>query len=250
MPLDDIVLLASDLHALSQWLLQCFSHYAVERISASIGTSSGGDSEAVRGAVTEASGRLKDTGVAVWQVVASRLSAECTAQLAVRAVAGRYRMTNRSAPSTPSSYVETIFAPLKSFFSQYETSTQSFAPRGVPPPAAAADAADADVQSTLPWDARIVEDVTAAFCLHVASVMETAKQMDSALSRRVRATTGKGAGAGASSDAPLTDSDKINLQLRLDVEAYAAVVESLHLSVPIPSMARLRAAVAPSTESG
>jgi hypothetical protein len=150
-------------------------------------------------------------------------------------------MTNRPAPTSPSTYVDTIFVPLKAFFTQYESSTGAFAPRGQPGAQALAGEDPA-----APWDVRVVEEVTATFCLHVASVLETAKQMDSALSRRVRATAGKGAAGAGPGGETVSDSEKINLQLHLDVEAYTAAVQGLRLSAPIPSLARLQAAVAPS----
>ena len=44
--------------------------------------------------------------------------------------------------------------------------------------------------SAAPWDVRVVEEVTATFCRSVS--LETAKQMDSALSRQVRPQRARG----------------------------------------------------------
>ena len=137
--------------------------------------------------------------------------------------------------------MDSIFSPLKAFLSEYKSSIKHFAPQDMNAPKDTEGEAS-PASSALPWDVCVVEEVTVAFSLHVASVVETAKQMDSALSRRVRATAGKGTGT-SSGDAAMTDSEKINLQLRLDVEAYSRVVDSLQLAAPIPSLARLREVV-------
>ena len=76
---------------------------------------------------------------------------ECKGHRAVRAVAGRYRMTNRPAPTAPSAYVETILAPVKIFISRYGSATAAISPRG---PSA---------NSAAGWDSELVEDITAAF---------------------------------------------------------------------------------------
>jgi hypothetical protein len=62
------------------------------------------------------------------------------------------------------------------------------------------------------WEPDLLEDITATYLLQVQSLMETVKQMDSALQRRskIRNTSG----------AMLIDSDKISLQVFLDVTSY------------------------------
>jgi Domain of unknown function (DUF3510) len=57
---------------------------------------------------------LTGTRVAVWGRVCSMLGGECKKGLsAVRAVAAKYRMTNKPAPDAPSPYVELILQPFK-----------------------------------------------------------------------------------------------------------------------------------------
>ena len=134
-------------------------------------------------------------------------------------------MTNRPAPTAPSAYVETILAPVKIFISRYGSATAAISPRG---PSA---------NSAAGWDSELVEDITAAFLLNVNSVMDTARQMDSALARRTKATGTGAAGV-------VSDSDKIHIQLALDVRAYEAAISALGVEVAlIPSLSALKEAV-------
>ena len=58
--------------------------------------------------------RLVGTRVAVWGRICVMLGAECKKGLtAVRAVAAKYRMTNKPAPDAPSPYVETVLLPFR-----------------------------------------------------------------------------------------------------------------------------------------
>lgn len=85
----------------------------------------------------------------------------------------------------------------------------------------------------------LVEDVTSSFLLHVQSLMETVKQMDTALQRRSKLRAGaNSAGAG------MSDSDKISLQISLDVKAYGAEIASMGIPLgAIPSFALLESEV-------
>ena len=59
-------------------------------------------------------GRLLGAREAVWDRVSTMLSGDCKKGLtAVRAIAAKYRMTNKPPPDAPSPYVETILQPLK-----------------------------------------------------------------------------------------------------------------------------------------
>lgn len=81
---------------------------------------------------------------------------------------------------------------------------------------------------SLRWKSEVVELVTVAMQEQVSSLLETVKQMDSALQRRAKhrtATTG-----GTNEGATLTDSDKIALQLRLDIQAFGEEIKSLGIS--------------------
>lgn len=65
---------------------------------------------------------LTGTRVAVWGRVCAMLGADCKKGLtAVRAVAAKYRMTNKPAPDAPSPYVEMILQPFRYFTVLYRT---------------------------------------------------------------------------------------------------------------------------------
>lgn len=227
--LDDCVLLVLDVHSLATWFRSQFLPHATGVINVTAASSAEedpGESGPVEAIVTEVCENLRGTGQAVWKRAMSLLLEECKGHLvAVRAVAGRYRMTNRPAPTAPSAYVETILTPLKTFISRYGSSTANISPRGPSSTCAAG------------WDGDLVEDITAAFLFNVNAVLDTARQMDSALARRSKAT-----GAGAATTA--SDSDKIHIQLALDVRAYEAAISALGVTPAlIPSLAVLKEAV-------
>ena len=92
------------------------------------------------------------------------------------------------------------------------------------------------------WEVALVEDITASFLLQVQSLVETVKQMDSALQRRSKLRTGPSAAGGAGA---MSDSDKIALQITLDVKAYGAEISGLNISLQdVPSFAKLEAEAA------
>ena len=76
--------------------------------------------------------------------------------------------------------------------------------------------------------------------MQVQALMETVKQMDSALQRRSKLRTA------ASTVTNMSDSDKISLQLFLDVRAYGEVAYALGpKGMSMPSYIALMAEVAP-----
>ena len=90
----------------------------------------------------------------------------------------------------------------------------------------------------------MLEDVTAGYLMQVQALMETVKQMDSALQRRSKLRTAAPVGTN------MADSDKISLQLYLDVHAYGHAVSALcpsgdPVSSYVPSYSLLVAEVAP-----
>ena len=95
--------------------------------------------------------------------------------------------------------------------------------------------------STTPgsWELGVLEDITAGYLMQVQALMETVKQMDSALQRRSKLRTA------APSGNNMADSDKISLQLFLDVRAYGEALSTLKPVEQIPSYDALLAEVAP-----
>lgn len=90
------------------------------------------------------------------------------------------------------------------------------------------------------WEVGVLEDVTAGYLMQVQALMETVKQMDSALQRRSKLRTAAPVGTN------MADSDKIAQQLFLDVRAYSEVVRALTPNGGIiPSYQALLAEVAP-----
>ena len=90
------------------------------------------------------------------------------------------------------------------------------------------------------WEESVLEEITAGYLMQVQALMETVKQMDSALQRRSKLRTA------ASTITNMSDSDKISLQLFLDVRAYGEVAYALGpKGMSMPSYTLLMAEVAP-----
>jgi len=146
----------------------------------------------------------------VWTRICNLLGAECKRNLvAVKAIAGKYRMTNKPPPEVASTYVESVLQPYKSFLERNEEKFTAFAPKQ-------------------DWRDEVLEDVTANFLQQVQGLMDTVRQMDSALQRRskLRSTSGSGAST-------MADSDKISLQVYLDVKAYGAELSALGVNISV-----------------
>ena len=92
------------------------------------------------------------------------------------------------------------------------------------------------------WEVAVLEDVTAEYLMQVQALMETVRQMDSALQRRSKLRNAAPTGTN------MSDSDKISLQLYLDVKAYTEAVSALSPlsgAAPVPSFTSLLSEVAP-----
>jgi hypothetical protein len=108
-----LVLLAADLHALSLWLPSVLLPRAQAQAQAQ-NQAKDAAAAAVSAVVDMQTRRLDGTRVAVWAKLCQVLGAECRRNLqAVKAVAGKYRMTNKPPPDAASQYVESILAPLR-----------------------------------------------------------------------------------------------------------------------------------------
>jgi len=131
----------------------------------------------------------------------------------VRAIAARFRMTNKAAPEAPSAYVDTVLRPMRNFTKRHPTVLPVLL-----------GGATGSAGGTVGWARVVLEAVSTCYSVQVQSLMETVRAMDTTLqSRRSKLTQGQGVAAGVG----LTDSDKINLQVKLDVRAYAAEVRGL-----------------------
>ena len=132
---------------------------------------------------------------------------------AVKSIAGKYRMTNKPAPETASNYVKSILSPIRSFIDKYSMDV----PPSIPSPG---------------WITECAEGVTSCFLQEVKLLMETAKQMDTALQRRSKLrSTNTGSVEGTGNDGKLGDSEKISLQIFLDVLAYGEELKALSVNI-------------------
>ncbi|KAJ1437160.1 hypothetical protein B484DRAFT_445351 [Ochromonadaceae sp. CCMP2298] len=190
--------------------------------------------------------RLTGARGEVWNKATLMLGAECKRVLAaVKAVAGKYRMTNKPAPETASAYVAGILTPLRSFLEQHGDLAQALAlpeqneeKEGDAGTVAVTGAGAGSGAGLQRWLCLLLEDVSGSYAEQVRLLMDTVRQMEEALQRRAKLRT-----TGASGGASLTDSEKISLQIRLDVEAYAADIRTLGVlsSQDLPSLAALQA---------
>lgn len=212
---EEMMLIVEDELALSVWLVNSFAVLAIRqtpRLAAN---------EAIIQSIQLSVERLSGLRDAVWTRALSSIASECKRNLGgVRVIAGKYRMTNKPPPDTPSAYVETILQPLCGFIDRHGIIATKFASRGL-------------------WDVAIIEEVTGYFLQQVQSLLETVRQMDSALQRRTKARTPQ---------TGVSDSEKIAMQVTLDVQAYGEEVKSLASLESIPSFDLLLRAVAEATK--
>ena len=112
---DELVLLAADLFALARWLRSALQPRVASLLpDAASGAAAAAAHKTVDACLGGECARLDATRAAVWARLSALLSADCRRSLqAVKAVAGKYRMTNKPPPETASPYVESVLAPLK-----------------------------------------------------------------------------------------------------------------------------------------
>jgi len=224
--LEELLLVAGDLHCLEGWLLAEFSTSAAAALGAkqSAGSSVGTfhidlqGVDAVRAALVRQVAKLQGARGEIWTKITALLGGECRKALgAVKtAVVSKYRMTNKPAPESASAYVEAILLPLKTFLAQHAALVSKLSEDGNNKSAAG--------EGLRRWKVALAEEISLSFVEQVSALIETVKQMDSTLQRRSRLQT-SGAGAGAVGN--MSDSEKIALQIRLDVEAFGRELQQL-----------------------
>lgn len=92
-----------------------------------------------------------------------------------KAIAGKYRMTNKPAPEIASAYVASVLQPLGAFLQQHGDLVAPFAPRG---------------QGG--WDVALGEDVAGALLREVQQLLETVRKTDTTLQRRSKIKAAQG----------------------------------------------------------
>lgn len=211
---DELVLLAADLLAFKDWLRDCLSQSLAKAIMS--------DNKIADLAMENVHTQLQSSILhhvnalttvchGVWVRAVSIVGMESKRNLGgVKVITGKYRMTNKPPPDSASAYVETVLQPLKLFMSN--SNLNRLLDIGV---------VDLDLSN---WKGQFLDDITSYYLQQVQLLMETVKQMDSALQRRnkTRSTsnmTNLGMG--------MSDSDKISLQVYLDVIAYGKEVREV-----------------------
>jgi hypothetical protein len=265
---EDIVVLLSDIKVVSLWMqnqlnsnislsfqvgYSGFKHIRDVDISSEISSNSSK-------ALASQSRKYQLISDAIWSRALALLSAECKIALQqVKGVAGKYRMTNKPPPDSASPFVAVILKPVKyvllsllSLFylvilnqcALYCCVFREFLQKHIGDvtfliSTSAASAATSAGQ----WQAEIVEDVTVVYVQQVQALIETAKQMDSALMRRAKSSSATSAGSGGA--AGMTDSEKIALQMILDIGAFEAEVRAVGIRDPrsLPACASLYALI-------
>lgn len=204
---DELVLLAVDLYSYEEWMKDSYfknvyiyltRHQEAEtRQELSLYT-------VIKDSILFQCNKLQYIRENIWQKICSYISSECKRGLSnVKAIAGRYRMTNKPPPEAASSYVTGILAPYKSFVEKNKDMISAFAPIDQ-------------------WTPSVINDINANYLLQVQSLMETVVQMETDIKRRLKVTT---------TTTTMTDSEKIALQLRLDIKAYGNELALMGLSI-------------------
>lgn len=139
--------------------------------------------------------------------IADIITMDCKSGLkAVKSIAGKFRMTNKPPPESPSSYVASILKPLKKYLENYK------------------ELVDAD--NLVAWKDGIIDSVTTSYHQNIRDLLATAKQMDTALQRRSKAGR-KTASSSTDPGTQMTDSEKIALQIHLDAMSYGDDVKEI-----------------------
>lgn len=200
----DLISLVDDLHRLCVWLDGALTLEATHKLQVA------GHSVAL--ILSQQTTKLLAVKTIAWEETCRTLTAECKENLqSVKAVASKFRMTNKPPPTAPSAYVETVLAPLKRFLAQF---------------------ADIMPEEAALWIPALLVVVTDSYLQQVQALMETVRQMDTALQRRSKLRINKDAQTPANPTAIMSDSDKITLQLLLDAKAYGRELTELNMTPP------------------
>jgi len=215
MTMDELSMLAIDLDIFATWVTDHFISYAEGVIFGEHQQQDESSPSVIRRLLTETCATLKTTSYAVWRLTCSLTASLCKSPALnnIRAIAGKFRMTNKAKPDQPSFYVASIFEPLIKFRSnigaKVGVTSLCFLPT------------NASTRTTAPqWVHDIANEVADEFLVQAHALLETAKTMDSALQRRsLLASSKKGTMEGSGA---MSDSKKIALQVWLDVKAFGA----------------------------
>ncbi len=204
---DELVLLAVDLYHYEEWMKDAYFknvYMHLTRYQAAETQQELSVYSVIKESILFQCNKLQYIRENIWSKICNIISGECKRGLNnVKAIAGRYRMTNKPPPETASTYVASILAPYKTFVEKNKEMISAFAP-------------------TEAWSPAVVNEINASYLLQIQSLMETVVQMETDIKRRLKVTT--------TATTTMTDSEKIALQLRLDIKAYGSELEALGLS--------------------
>jgi len=124
---------------------------------------------------------------------------------AVKAIAGKYRMTNKPPPDTASQYVETVLQPLRLFLTSHDKILSQIL-------------SERTAGVCYPFAIHVVIESSSHFLDNVRALLDSVKQQDSTLMRRTKLATNK---------AGLSDTEKIILQVQLDVKMFGHEIASV-----------------------
>ena len=143
----------------------------------------------------------------VWVQIVAVLVSDCSQALsAVQNIAVNYRMTRKPPPKQHSSYVDNLLAPLKRFMSEHSST------------------------EIANFTSLVVEGVCSQYLSSVASLLETARKMDTVIQRRTKGKRPEDESSNAADKrAATSDSDKILLQLFLDIVRFGDDIQGVGL---------------------
>ena len=217
--LEETAWAARDLLMLQQWVMGPFLSQASTVLGGALGLAEaiGTDkdtSSKVDALLCTQGAKLCQVRLSAMRKLKSDVGAECRRAIlgdmrgqtsggnAVRAIANKYRMTNKPPPEAPSPYVEGVLAPLKQYLKLHGNrlsallvsngsntnglkglngDTEKFDKAET---AAPTDSTESIDPTDSRWAVEIIEDVVACMLLQVQSLNETVRKMDSTLNAR------------------------------------------------------------------
>ena len=197
---DDVAAVAWELAILDSAIRENYATTVGETLQSGVGGEASELKSLVSDLLREASDQIRPIVEKAWnQVIVKLLTAKCVGPLsAVKGVAVMYRMTNRPPPTQPSSFVGTIFRPLKEFSQSFTNRTPSNVGQR--------------------WKQQIVATVSDKYAIAMKELLTTVQRTEEALKNRKARRVAAGG---------MSDGDKLKLQLYLDYKFFAQSVREV-----------------------
>lgn len=208
---EEIVLHLLDLQRYSTFISSFLQRYLLDCMSGTVAASPAGMALVDRSVQDGVLTPLTTVQTALWSRVMLLFTADCKRPLAaVKTIPGKYRMTNRPSPKSASSYVAEITQSLDTLRERH-TDAQL----------------DTIAGHSSQWRQVLLEDIAGYFLEQVTNLVETVRQMDSALQRRAAGRSTAPTSASKTEGQALTDSEKTYLQVKIDVEDFVQRAQRL-----------------------